>query len=156
MLLKRGSGADSDDFAVLDEDFFDRSVEADFDSGFIEVVLEDCDDVLGGLVNREDSAVGTGVDLEPPIGEHRNNFAIGESVDGGADEVGFVLAEGADDVADGAVVGDVALPSPGDQDLGADPARFFKDEDLLSEGRRSPGGKDSCRSGSDHDDVGFH
>lgn len=63
VFLERGSGTDSDDFAVLDEDFFDGGVEADLDFGFVEIVLEDCDDVFGGLVDREDSTVGAGVDL---------------------------------------------------------------------------------------------
>jgi hypothetical protein len=131
-------------------------VEFDLYPGFVEICVQDADDIFGGLINRENAAIGPGVDAEPPFGEHVNDSRIEESVAGGANEICFVLAEGFEDKLDRAVVGDVAFAPARDQDFCTDAVGFFEKEDRYALGCQSMACDDPGSSGPDDDDRLLH
>jgi hypothetical protein len=147
-------GADSGHAPDVAQDLADRGLQADVHAGVVQVSAEDADDVFGGLVDREDAAVRARIDLEAPVGQHPDDLGVREPVAGGSNKAGLVRAEGAEDVFERAIVGDVALATAADEDLGAEAVRLLEQSDPGALPGRVPGGDEPGRPGSHHDHFG--
>ena len=151
-----GFGADAGDFASGGDNFGNGGVKLDVDPGFIEVGVKDADDIFGGLVDREDATVGPGVDAQSTLGEHVDYLDICKSMAGRADEISFVFSKCFEDLIDGAIVGDIALSSTGDEDFCADAIGFFEEGNGNSSGGESVAGDDSGGTRADDDHRLLH
>lgn|GEM_PF-6633972 len=143
-------------FASGGEDFSYGGVEFDVDVGILEVGVEDSGDIFCGLVDGEYSAIFAGVDVESSLGEHIDDVGVGVAEAGWADEISFVFSECFEDGIDGAVVGDVAFASAGDEDFCADAVGFFEKQDSCAIGCGFIAGEDSRRSGTDNNNWRLH
>ena len=90
--------------------------------------LEYIDDVFRGLVNRENSAVRSSVNLESTVFEEWDNVSTWKSIDAGSDKSRLVRSKRRQHIFDRPVMANVALSATGYQDFSSDPRSLFQQD----------------------------
>src|SRR5690606_4502857 len=101
--------------------------------------------------DREDASIFSRVNLESAASEHLDDLDVGQPVARRPEKSRFVRPESSKQVLDRPIVGDVAFPAPGDEDLGANPRSLFEQQNLRAELRRPERGHDPSRPRSNDD-----